>query len=775
MEQFLKGEYIEHWENGVGKIVAVDERKVIVDFLEKGKIEFDKEKMVSFKRLNREGLLAQMYENLDRVQDLAKQGSTEIIRLLILDESKDQNNEIERSRIKLLLIKGKPSTSGWRRDFGLIEEGDWKKWWTGVSKKLTKDPWFDTKSKTTIALREGPISEPSGLYEQFLKEKPIEKKALLLEKLIKFAGTKEGASFVGSLEEFVDSVLRDGLKGDTLHLAVLAAIQLKAKGRKSELFNEDAYDLTLSTLLESGLPSQKLIPVYSFFCKMPPRNLYDHLVTFLVREGKIKESLCKFLKSKLPKKKGAKAIFPKSSLGESHVEAINLLGKSAVEALRGKLIELGQKFNQELVTEFLTSVLLSDQVDRGVKAIFSQTVAEKKMKDVIYKYLNNFNLSQESQIPFANDFFYALGPTDAEWALLNIVLNERALLEKPKVALAALKTVASRPSILDPKGMRNVIAHICGAFSLAPPPWDEELKLQTGKLMAETGNLGSFDGSYQAPDLSRIARTRGLPMSQRLNALEILIKQNVVTECRSIANNLSSETEIEDFALIESVYRAFPDRDFANDIFTKMIEKPNVSNAEVLSEWKSFLRRSSLTVAFAEFVLSRQDYSVDHVKTIRSLAGCGEIGRALVKTGVETILRNQDVQGKIGETLSSYFSPEFKWILEQVRETYTENMSALKSSSESAQKDFEEERRRTMDAHRALLMDAVEKTSQRYEEYIKKLVPVLGELEELKRRIQSSGKETSSAAREKEMLDKVSVIKEDVEWVLKVLKVVDRP
>jgi hypothetical protein len=263
-------------------------------------------------------------------------------------------------------------------------------------------------------------------------------------------------------------------------------------------------------------------------------------------------------------------------------------------------------------------------------------------------------------------------------------------------------------------------------------------------------------------------------MSQRLNALEILIKQNAVPECRSIANSLSSEPEIEDFALIELVYRAFPDRNFANDIFKKMIEKSNVSNTEVLSEWKSLLRRSSLTVAFAEFVLSGQDYSIDHVKTIKSLAGCGEIGRAFVKTGVEMILRNQDMHGKIAETLSSCFSPEFKWILEQVRETYTENMSALKSSSEAAQKDFEEERQRTMEDHRALLMDAVEKTSQRYEEYIKKLVPVLGELEELKRWIQGSGKETSSLTREKEMLDKVSVIKEDVEWVLKVLKV-DRP
>ncbi|MBU1208303.1 MAG: hypothetical protein KKH04_15465 [Proteobacteria bacterium] len=775
MEQLLKGEYIEHWENGVGKIVAVDERKVTVEFMKKGKMELEEEKTVSFKRLNPEGLLAQMCKNLDRMQDLAKQGSTEIIRLLILDESKDQNNEIERSRIKLLLTKGKPSTSGWRRDFGLIEEGDWKKWWTGVSKKLTKDPWFDTKSKKTIALREEPISEPSVLYEQFLNEKRIEEKALLLEKLAKFAGTKEGASFAESLIDFVNGVLRDGLKGGTLHLAVLAAIQLKAKGRKSELFNENAHDLTLSTLLESGLSSQKLTPVYSFFSKMPPRNTYDHLVIYIVREGKIRETICKFLKGKISKKKAGKLTFPQSSLTKEHVEAINILGKSAVEALRGKLIELGNKFNQELVTEFLTSVLLSDQVDRGVKAIFSQIVAGKKMKDVIYKYLNNVNLSQESQIAFANDFFYALSPTDAEWALLNIVFNERALLEKPKVALAALKIIASDTPILDPRGKRNVIAHICGVFSLAPPPWDEELKLQVGKIMAETEDLGKLEGSYQSSDLGRIARTRGLPLNQRLDAIEILIKRNAVTECRSIIGDLASEIEKEDFTLLESVYRAFPDRDFANDIFKKMIDKPNVSNAEVLSELKTFLRHSSLMVAFAESILSYQDYSADHVDTIRSLAGDEEIGRTLVKTGVEAILRNEDVHGKIGERVASCFPPEFKWILEQVRETYTENMSALKSSSEAAQKDFEEERQGIIDDHRALLMDAVEKTSQRYEEYIKKLLPVLGELEELKRRIEGSGKEISSAAREKEMLDKVSVIKEDVEWVLKVLKVVVRP
>ena len=83
MGQFSEGDYIEHWENGVGRVIRIDETSVHVDFLKRGEILFEKEKTVHFIKLNPSGLLVQMYENFERIQDLLKQESTEIIKLLI--------------------------------------------------------------------------------------------------------------------------------------------------------------------------------------------------------------------------------------------------------------------------------------------------------------------------------------------------------------------------------------------------------------------------------------------------------------------------------------------------------------------------------------------------------------------------------------------------------------------------------------------------------------------------------------------------------------------
>ena len=63
MEQFLKNDYIEHWENGVGKVTNVDDETIAVDFKLYGNIVQPIERSESFKKLDSKGLLAQLYEN----------------------------------------------------------------------------------------------------------------------------------------------------------------------------------------------------------------------------------------------------------------------------------------------------------------------------------------------------------------------------------------------------------------------------------------------------------------------------------------------------------------------------------------------------------------------------------------------------------------------------------------------------------------------------------------------------------------------------------------
>ena len=185
MEQFFKNDYIEHWENGVGKVTNVDDETIAVDFKLYGNIVQPIKRSESFKKLDSKGLLAQLYENENYIYSLIGQESTEIIKLLIYDENESQNRKIERSRIKSLLTKGKPTERRWRKDFGLIDDERWDKWWKKVNKKLSEDVWFDTSSKSVIVLRKKPVSPAQNKFEQFSHEKQKKKKLLICEPLIK--------------------------------------------------------------------------------------------------------------------------------------------------------------------------------------------------------------------------------------------------------------------------------------------------------------------------------------------------------------------------------------------------------------------------------------------------------------------------------------------------------------------------------------------------------------------------------------------------------------
>src|SRR5208283_3213658 len=123
MEHLQQGDHIEHWENGIGKILEITEDTITVDFKFSGKLTVPARNATSLKKLLPTGLWANLYENEQDVRNLIKDESLEIIKLLIYDEH-PQNDKINRTRIKLLLTKSKEST--WRSNFYLIDESNWK-------------------------------------------------------------------------------------------------------------------------------------------------------------------------------------------------------------------------------------------------------------------------------------------------------------------------------------------------------------------------------------------------------------------------------------------------------------------------------------------------------------------------------------------------------------------------------------------------------------------------------------------------------------------------
>lgn len=176
MERFKENDYVEHWEFGVGKIIRVGSDEISINFKDKGQISVPKDKTTYLKKLNPSGFLAQWVENPERINKLIAENSPEIIKLLIYDSNSAEGRRIKKAQIKPLLTQSKLNEKTWRSGFYCIENNAWQKWWTGVSKKLKQDPWFDISSKSEIILRDKPVREIESIYERFKAESsPLKK------------------------------------------------------------------------------------------------------------------------------------------------------------------------------------------------------------------------------------------------------------------------------------------------------------------------------------------------------------------------------------------------------------------------------------------------------------------------------------------------------------------------------------------------------------------------------------------------------------------------
>ena len=174
--KLVVGDYVTHWENGIGKIIESKDSYIIVNFESIGDVQLPKEKTEYLRALNPDGLYANYYTNKTYVQSLVSQHSAEIIKLLLLDEGKGPQKTLERKRIKLLLTGG-DKTSDWRKNFCLVDETDWKKWWDKVNKNILKNRAIDSTSKISLSLRDESSSLCDSLFHKFnSEEEPLKKR-----------------------------------------------------------------------------------------------------------------------------------------------------------------------------------------------------------------------------------------------------------------------------------------------------------------------------------------------------------------------------------------------------------------------------------------------------------------------------------------------------------------------------------------------------------------------------------------------------------------------
>ena len=101
-------------------------------------------------------------------------------------------------------------------------------------------------------------------------------------------------------------------------------------------------------------------------------------------------------------------------------------------------------------------------------------------------------------------------------------------------------------------------------------------------------------------------------------------------------------------------------------------------------------------------------------------------------------------------------------------------MALMDEEIRKIKRDCAEEIQEVVNKHGIEVKDAVDKTLQRNEEYLKRLLPVLEELKSTRNKIHSLREERGIANFQKEMGDRLTSISEDIVGVLKILNVIER-
>ena len=292
-----------------------------------------------------------------------------------------------------------------------------------------------------------------------------------------------------------------------------------------------------------------------------------------------------------------------------------------------------------------------------------------------------------------------------------------------------------------------------------------DLKLKISQILTDIDASKRLAGDFEDSDLIDLAETRGMDFSKRQGAIKVLIKKGLKTECHAVARNLTTGINAEEFILLKDILRSFPDANFIEELFQLIIERVTFSEEALRNVFRKFLEDTGLIKTFLELIFLRRSESWEdkNQENIKYLLDDEYLSREIIKFGFERITSDCENSVNLVRRLTIFYPPFVKWILEEVKSSYLFQKASMENEIKKIKKECTVEIEELIQRHEVEVSDAVDKTSQRYEEYLRRLVPILHELKLIRDKIQAKG-----------VAAKLTSIREDIEGLLKLLKVIDR-
>ncbi len=778
MSQVIVGDYIEHWENGIGKIIDVNE-SIIVNFRKGSKdVTFPIEQAISLKKLNPDGFYVKLYENKEYIEDLIQQGSTELIKLLIMDVEIGNKRTIDISRIKTLLVIGSQSVRGWRKDFGLIKKSDWSKWWQKLNKKLSNDPWFDTSLKPFISLREQPISTFQNIYNQFVTENIIAKKLRVAEKLIDVCDIDKDRDTLQIIQDYIVGIIITSSDEEIIHIATYNAIQLAKKGVTLKPFDAIAYELSFKALTKSALPYSHLALVYKFLSALPIRNINDQILIYISIDNKMRKVIAANLKKNKELKRLMGRTETEQPLTEIHIDALNNLSLEKEQEIISGLIDSQKVFGNQAISKLILDILLVRDIDITVREIFTRFVLKHNMTNLIYGYFNKIRtIHKNEDIPFISEFLKLLGNENADIVYKQILLTVKSLSERPNVFLAALRSISTESSgYLNNNQNQSLLSHVNDILSNSKISINSDLRLEIIRIMTNTQISGEVKISYDNQELNNIVRMKLIKSDKRLNALSLLINQGLKDDCINLARDIITGIIEDDFIILENIIKAFPDEKLTKQLFSSILKEISISQEKLIICFQKIIFNTNMLGVFSDLILTdkNDDWFKVNSEKINYLLNDQNISRSIIHIGLREYFLKDNCSQSITKRLSIICSKYSSLFLEEMRDIYFKTQEESKSLTYKIKEDFIGQINRMVNEHESQRIDAINRTSQRYEEYLKRIIPHLDELEMINDKIKTGSALKNKSTIESELLNKLTIIKQDIEGILKILGIIVR-
>jgi hypothetical protein len=374
-------------------------------------------------------------------------------------------------------------------------------------------------------------------------------------------------------------------------------------------------------------------------------------------------------------------------------------------------------------------------------------------------------------------FLSILGDENTELAFQHILLNEKTAKLRPQVFFAAYKQLIECTSLnLSNDKKQSLINHADKILSKGGVDAHKELRLKISSISVDLRKHEDLNQPLGTPYLIDLAKSRQNEIDHRIDAINILIGRGLKVESQSVALKLIEGLTVSDIDIIDKIICAFPGTKFKRELFHLFIEKAGFHNRDDERTFRTLLSKTGTLDDFVDYIMSSwfSDLFDKHLRKLQIVLNDEQIAKKIARCFFE---QSVDVRGADSKTLSKLslmYSPVVKWVIETAVEFNIEKEAEFKDNLDIEKDEHKKDTERWIKQQDDQILDAIDKTSQRYETHLAKLIPLLNMLVEIADSPSGTFVGKVDESLKNQAKNRITYVKEELEGVLKILKVIDR-